>query len=262
MLKYLRQVGLVLLTATFSLGAWANKSINMPIGVTDVSRRVYDLHMTIFWICVVIGVVVFGAMIYAIIFHRKSLGYQAAHFHENIKVEIAWTIIPFLILIVVAIPSTKTLIKMYDSADADLTIKVTGHTWYWEYEYLDKKVSFISMLSTTQDQIHGRDQKSEHYLREVDNPLFLPINKKIRILTTSNDVIHSWWVPEFAVKRDAIPGFINETWTKINQVGTYRGQCAELCGLNHGFMPIVVEAVTPEAFEAWLLKEQSQTKQS
>jgi cytochrome c oxidase subunit 2 len=233
----------------------------MPIGVTDVSRRVYDLHMTLFWICVVIGIIVFGVMIYAIIFHRKSLGHQAAHFHENITVEILWTIIPFIILIIVAIPSTKTLIFMYDDSDAELTIKVTGHTWYWEYEYLDKKVTFMSMLATTQDQIDGRDQKSEHYLLEVDNHLVLPINKKIRILTTSSDVIHSWWVPAFAVKRDAIPGFINETWTKINEVGTYRGQCAELCGLRHGFMPIVVEAVTQEDFDAWLLKTQQETKQ-
>jgi cytochrome c oxidase subunit 2 len=210
--------------------------------------------------CVFIGIVVFGVMIYAIIFHRKSLGHQAAHFHENVKVEILWTIIPFIILIIVAIPSTRTLLKMYDDSDADLTIKITGHTWYWEYEYLDKKVSFLSMLATSQDQIHGRDQKPEFYLREVDNPLVLPINKKIRILTTSNDVIHSWWMPEFAVKRDAIPGFINETWTRINEIGTYRGQCAELCGLNHGFMPIVVEAKTPEDFDAWLLKQQQENK--
>jgi len=261
MSRYLRQVGLFLLTIVYG-NAWANKSINMPVGVTDVSHQVYSLHMTIFWICVAIGVIVFGVMIYAIIFHRKSLGHQAAHFHENIKVEILWTFIPFIILIIIAIPSTITLLQMYDDSDPDLTIKITGHTWYWEYEYFGKNVSFMSMLATTQDQIHGRDQKSPTYLREVDNPLVLPINKKIRILTTSNDVIHSWWVPDFAVKRDAIPGFINETWTKINTAGTYRGQCAELCGINHGFMPIVVEALTPEAFDAWLLKQQQQSKQT
>ena len=252
-----RSVVLLLLGAScfVSSTAWAERSWNMPVGVTEVSRAVYDLHMTIFWICVAIGVVVFGAMIWAIIFHRKSRGVKPAQFHESTKVEIAWTIVPFLILIVMAIPATKTLIFMENTDDSELTVKATGYMWYWEYEYLGEGVSFESKLTTTNDQIRNRDVKSEHYLREVDNPLVLPVNKKIRILTTANDVLHAWWVPDFAVKKDAIPGFINETWTKIDVPGTYRGQCAELCGMKHGYMPIVVEAKSDEEFQAWLAKQ-------
>ncbi len=252
-----RHVGLSLFGLLFSIDALANKSLNMPIGVTDVSVKIYDLHMLIFWICVAIGVVVFGIMIWSIIFHRKSLGHAPASFHESLKIEILWTTIPFLILCLIAIPATKTLLFMADTDDAALTIKITGYTWYWEYEYLGQNVSFTSTLSTTAEQINNRDAKNENYLREVDNPLVVPINKKIRILTTSNDVIHSWWVPDFAVKKDAIPGFINETWTKINEVGTYRGNCAELCGVRHGFMPIVVKAVTDAEFETWLATQKN-----
>jgi len=240
--------------------AWANRSINMPIGVTDISHKVYQLHMTIFWICVAIGIIVFALMFYAIIYHRKSLGHQSAKFHENTSVEILWTIIPFIILVAMAVPATKTLLEMEDATDSELTVKITGYRWFWQYEYIDSNVSFTSKLATTYDQRINRDAKSEHYLREVDNPLVLPINKKIRLITTASDVIHSWWVPDLAVKKDAIPGFINETWTKINTPGIYRGQCAELCGEDHGFMPIVVEAVSEHDFQAWLAYKQQATQ--
>lgn len=232
--------------------AAADYSINMPRGVTEISQEVYQLHMTIFWVCVAIGVVVFSIMFYAIIWHRKSRGVVAANFHESITVEIIWTLIPFVILIVMAIPATKLLIKMHDTRDSELTIKITGHQWRWEYEYLGEGVRFISNNATSDDQIHNRDMKKQHYLQEVDNALVLPIGKKIRFLTTSSDVIHAWWVPDLSVKKDAIPGFINETWANIKEPGIYRGQCAELCGVNHGFMPIVVEAKTEEEFKAWL----------
>lgn len=256
------RVRFFLLTVLLSGKVFADRSLNMPIGVTDVSTRVYDLHMLIFWICVVIGVLVFGAMFWAIIFHRKSVGHKAANFHESLKVEIIWTVIPIIILCLMAIPATKTMIFMTNTDDSYMTIKVTGYTWYWEYEYLGKDISYTSMLSTTADQINNRDQKSENYLLEVDKHLVLPVGKKIRILTTSNDVIHSWWVPDFAVKKDAIPGFINETWTKINTEGTYRGNCAELCGVRHGYMPIVVDAVSLEEFDKWVLEQQQSKSDS
>jgi cytochrome c oxidase subunit II len=240
--------------------ACAAYAYNMTKGVTEISRGIHQLHMIIFWICVVIGIIVFGVMFYAIIWHRKSRGAQAAHFHENIVVEIIWTIIPLVILTCMAIPASRLLIKMHDAeTDSDLSIKITGHHWYWEYEYLGENVRVYSRLATPQIQIHNRDIKGEHYLREVDNPLVIPENKKVRFLTTANDVIHSWWVPAFGVKKDAIPGFINETWARVEKPGIYRGQCAELCGALHGFMPIVVE-VKPEAeFQAWLLKQKTPT---
>lgn len=234
----------------------ANRSINMPVGVTDVSHKVYNLHMTIFWICVAIGIVVFGVMLYAIIFHRKAAGHQPAKFHDNTKLEIVWTIIPFIILGAIAFPATKTLLHMDDVADADLTVKVTGYMWRWHYEYLGTGVDFMSDLSTPYESIIHRAVINKDYLREVDNPLVVPINKKIRFLMTANDVIHSWWVPELAVKKDAIPGFINETWTRINQAGSYTGQCAELCGARHAFMPIVVQAVSEQEFDKWLATQQ------
>lgn len=242
--------------------AAANLTVNMPIGVTEISHKIYHLHMVIFWICVAIGIVVFGLMFYALIFHRKSTGRQADTFHEHPRLEILWSIIPFVILVAMAIPATKTLLEMDDINDADMTIKVTGYMWRWHYEYVGQNIEFMSSLATTDEQIKGRDQRGEHYLREVDQPLVLPINKKIRILTTGNDVIHSWWVPELAVKKDAIPGFINETWTRIDKVGTYRGQCAELCGARHGFMPIVVEAVSEADFNTWLVKQQQAQQQA
>jgi cytochrome c oxidase subunit 2 len=230
----------------------AEMPLNMTQGVTDISGKVYDLHMIILYICCVIGLVVFGVMIYSMIYHRKSKGAVAANFHESTKVEIAWTLVPFLILIGMAIPATKTLIAMEDASDADITIKVTGSQWKWHYSYFDKNIEFYSVLATPRKQINGTETKGEHYLLEVDRPLVLPINKKVRFLMTSDDVIHSWWVPAFAVKKDANPGFINEAWTRIDKEGTYRGQCAELCGKDHGFMPIVVEAVSEADFDTWL----------
>ena len=229
--------------------------LNMTPGVTPNSHAVYGLHMTVLWICVAIGVVVFGAMFYSIINHRKSKGAVAAKFHESTTVEILWTIIPFLILIAVAIPATKTLISMEDTSDSDLTIKVTGYQWKWKYDYLDTGISFFSVLSTPRDQITDQQPKGDHYLLEVDNPVVVPINKKIRFLTTAEDVIHAWWVPALGFKKDAIPGFINESWALIEQPGVYRGQCAELCGKDHGFMPIVVVAKAEDEYQQWVAEQ-------
>ncbi|EPJ77195.1 cytochrome c oxidase subunit II [Pseudomonas sp. CFII64] len=236
--------------------AW---TVNMAPGATETSSAIYDLHMTIFWICVVIGIVVFAAMFWSIIVHRRSTGQQAAHFHENTKVEIMWTIVPLLILVVMAIPATKTLIQMYDTSESDVNIQITGYQWKWHYKYLGQDVEFFSNLTTTTNQIHNRDDKGEHYLLEVDEPLVLPVGQKVRFLVTGADVIHSWWVPAFAVKRDAIPGFVNEAWTRIEKPGIYRGQCTELCGKDHGFMPIVVEAKSKADYDTWLAgrKEES-----
>lgn len=245
---------LLVVFVALPLGA-TEMPLNMTQGVTDISGKVYDLHMTILYICCVIGLVVFGIMIYSMIYHRKSKGAVAANFHESTKVEIAWTVIPFIILIGMAIPATKTLIAMEDPSDADLTIKITGSQWKWHYSYFDKDIEFYSTLSTPRAQIDGSEAKGEHYLLEVDKPLVLPINQKVRFLMTSDDVIHSWWVPAFAVKKDANPGFINESWTRIDKPGIYRGQCAELCGKDHGFMPIVVQALSEADFDNWLVEQ-------
>ncbi|WP_246240044.1 cytochrome c oxidase subunit II [Pseudoalteromonas caenipelagi] len=237
---------------TTPLVTYGNSAFNMREGVTDISQNVYQLHMTIFLICCAIGVVVFAVMFWAMIHHRKSKGVKPAQFHESTKVEILWTAIPFLILVAMAVPATKTLIAMEDVSKADLTIKITGSQWKWHYEYMGHDVDFYSVLSTPKSQIDDLEEKSENYLLEVDKPLVIPTDRKVRFLMTSDDVIHSWWVPDFAVKKDANPGFINEAWTRVNEEGVYRGQCAELCGKDHGFMPVVVEARSPEAFEQWL----------
>ncbi|HCD13577.1 MAG TPA: cytochrome c oxidase subunit II [Shewanella sp.] len=229
--------------------------LNMTQGVTEISGKVYHLHMIILYICCAIGLVVFGVMIYAMINHRKSKGAVASQFHESTKVEIAWTLIPFLILILMAIPATKTLIAMEDPSDADLTVKITGSQWKWHYSYFGEDIDFFSILATPRSQIEGQEAKGEHYLLEVDKPLVLPINRKVRFLMTSDDVIHSWWVPAFAVKKDANPGFINEAWTRVDKPGIYRGQCAELCGKDHGFMPIVVQVLAEEEFDAWIAEQ-------
>ncbi len=246
---------------TLSTNLQAAWELNMTQGVTQISRDTYDLHMQILWWCVAIGVVVFGVMLWSIINHRKSKGAVAATFHESTKVEILWTVIPFIILILMAIPATRVLTEAYDSSESDLDIQVTGYQWRWEYRYLradanEEEVSFYSILSTPRDQINNALPKEEHYLLEVDKPLVIPVNKKVRFLVTSNDVIHAWWVPAFAVKKDAIPGFINEAWTIVEEPGIYRGQCAELCGLDHGFMPIVVHAVPQEEYDAWYAEQQ------
>ncbi|WP_428752166.1 MULTISPECIES: cytochrome c oxidase subunit II [Vibrio] len=235
-----------------------SNNYNLTRGVTDISNKVYDLHMLIFYICCAIAFLVFGVMFYSIIKHRKSKGAVAANFHESTKVEVLWTVIPIIILVAMAIPATKTLIAMEDTSQSDLTIKITGSQWKWHYEYFGEDVGFYSLLATSQKQIDGIEEKGAHYLLEVDNALVLPINQKIRFLMTSDDVIHSWWVPDFAVKKDTIPGFINEAWTKIEQPGVYRGQCAELCGKAHGFMPIVVHAMTQEDYDAWLSEKKQE----
>ncbi|WP_300320858.1 cytochrome c oxidase subunit II [Idiomarina sp.] len=240
------------LLVMLSLPASAESQLNLTKGVTEVSNRVYDLHMTIFYICCVIGIVVFGLMFISIFRHRKSKNPRPANFHENVKVEIAWTIIPLLILVGMAIPATTTLIAMEDTSDADVTIQVTGSQWKWHYKYFENDVEFFSRLATQQEQINNKFDKSENYLLEVDRPLVIPTGQKVRFLVTSDDVIHSWWVPDFAIKKDANPGFINETWTKVDEPGVYRGQCAELCGKDHGFMPIVVIAKEPAEYEQWI----------
>ena len=236
--------------------------LNLRQGVTDISGQVYDLHMLMFSICVAIAVVVFGVMFYSILKHRKSKGAKPAHFHENVKVEIAWTVIPFLILIFMAVPAAKTLIAMEDTAEPDMTVLVTGSQWKWHYQYMDSDVSFYSLMATQQEQINNKYDKGENYLLEVDRPLVIPTGQKVRFLITSDDVIHSWWVPDFAVKKDANPGFINEAWTKVNEPGIYRGQCAELCGKDHGFMPVVVVAKTPEDYKAWMTEQEDIVKKA
>ncbi|MEP4145801.1 MAG: cytochrome c oxidase subunit II [Halioglobus sp.] len=252
---------LMLLSAATMAASGEVSSINMSPGVTDVGKEIYSLHMIIFWICTVIGVGVFGVMFYSIYAHRKSKGAVPATFHESTKVEIAWTIIPFFILIGMAFPATTTLLKIYDNDDADMDIVVTGFQWKWKYEYLNEEgenVTFFSNLRTPQGEIYNTADKGEHYLLEVDEPLVLPVDTKVRFLVTANDVIHSWWVPELAVKRDAIPGFINEAWTRTSVEGVYRGQCAELCGKDHGFMPIVVNVVSKDEYAQWLTDKQSE----
>jgi len=236
----------------FSTLAAAEYGLNFQKPVTEIAREVYDLHMLIMFICVGIGVVVFGAMFWSIVMHRKSRGHKAAKFHESTTIEIIWTAVPFLILVGMAIPATATLIKMEDTKNADLVIKVTGYQWKWKYEYLEQDVSFFSNMSTPRDQIENRADKGKDYLLEVDNELLIPTGKKVRFLLTANDVIHAWWVPQLGVKKDAIPGFINEVWARVDEPGTFRGQCAELCGKDHAYMPIVVKAVSDDEFKKWI----------
>jgi len=235
--------------------AAAQNQVNMSPGVTEIGADIFELHMLIMWICVVIGVAVFAVMFYSIYAHRKSKGHQASQFHDSTKVEVAWTVVPFLILIAMAVPATSTLLEVYDNDEAELDILITGYQWKWKYEYLEESgepVAFFSNLATSQEEIYNTDKKGDNYLLEVDEPLVIPTNTKVRFLITANDVIHSWWVPEIAVKRDAIPGFINEAWTRVPEEGIYRGQCTELCGAYHGFMPVEVHAVSREEFDAWM----------
>ena len=257
------------------LGAWADwGALNMPQGVTEISNEVYTLHMRIFYICCAIGAAVFSVMIYSMFVHRKSKGVKPATFHESTTVEIVWTVVPLIILIVMAIPAARVLIKMEDFSDSEMSIKVTGYQWRWHYEYMDSGVSFFSQLEPTHNQARqmgseidlqstfvpeaGNYQgEGEIYLKEVDNELVVPVGKKIRFLHTAADVIHSWWVPDLAVKKDAIPGFINENWALIEEPGIYRGKCAELCGRDHGFMPVVVRAVSQEEYDTWIAEKQS-----
>ena len=259
-----QRIGLISVLSGIALSlvstlASAEYGLNFQKPVTAIAQEVYGLHMLIMMVCVGIGIVVFGAMFWSIVMHRKSRGHKAATFHESTTMEIVWTAIPFLILVAMAIPSTATLIKMYDDSASDVTIKITGYQWKWKYEYMDQDVSFFSSLATPRDQIDNKAAKGKEYLLEVDNPIVIPVGKKVRFLLTANDVIHSWWVPQLAVKKDAIPGFINEAWTRVDEPGTYRGQCAELCGKDHGFMPIVVQAVNDDEFKKWVSVKKAET---
>ncbi|TFH67924.1 cytochrome c oxidase subunit II [Gammaproteobacteria bacterium LSUCC0057] len=258
--KALFAVALTALVGASSVGQAAEVStrqLNMPQGVTEVSQAAYDIHMLMMWVCVVIGAAVFGFMIYVMFAHRKSRGVKPANFHEHVGVELAWTIVPALILIVIAFPATNALLKVYDASEAEMDIKITGYQWKWQYEYLGEDVRFMSSLRTSQDEIYGREEKGEHYLREVDNPLVIPADTKVRFLLTGNDVIHSWWVPDLGVKKDALPGIFTEAWAKTSEVGVYVGECAELCGKDHAFMPIVVEVKPKEEFNAWLAEQKA-----
>lgn len=238
-----------------SRSAHADVAFNLTPGVSPISHDIYELHMIIFWVCVAIGVVVFGVMFYAMFHFRQSRGVKAKQIHSQPWLEIAWTIVPLIILVLMAIPATRVLLNMNDVSKEDITIKITGYQWRWHYEYIEDGVSFFSNLSTPYQQLHNLAPKGKNYLREVDHPLVIPIHKKIRFLVTSNDVNHSWWVPELGVKRDAIAGFINEAWTRVDKPGTYVGQCAELCGVNHAFMPIVVVATTEQGYQDWLAQQ-------
>ena len=234
-------------------------TLNMRKGVTDISHRVYDLHMLIFSICVVVCAGVFAVLIYSLVHHRKSRGAVPATFHESTTVEIIWTTIPFLVLVGMAVPATTTLLALEDTRNPDMTIEVTGYQWKWKYDYPREGISFFSTLSTPPDQteLDSSAKKDSEYLLEVDNPVVVPINKKIRFLITSNDVIHSWWVPDLGWKQDAIPGYVNDAWTEVKKPGTYRGKCAELCGKGHGYMPIVLVAKTQEDYDAWVKQQKS-----
>jgi len=244
-----------------SWAAWS--ALNMTEGVTPISQEVYSLHMKVLWIVTIIGVIVFGAIFWSIFHHRKDKGFVPAKFHHSTALELVWTAIPIAILVLISIPATKTLVAMERTEDADITVKVTGYQWKWKYDYMGENVSFFSNLDADSRAIadHNSNKAPEdidHYLRDVDNPLTLPVNKKIRILTTAADVIHAWWVPALGWKRDAIPGFINDNWVIIQKPGVYRGQCAELCGKGHGYMPIVVNAVSEDEYNTWLADKKQQ----
>ena len=256
-----------MLVMLFSAGVAAESDwrrpwgVNLPQGVTSLSEVSYSMHMLTFWIVTVIGIVVFAGVFFSVWKFRKSQGAKPATWHHSTAVEIVWTAVPFLILLGIAIPATQAMIKMEDTSGYEMTVKVTGYQWMWEYEYLDEDIQFFSRLDRDSDRARQRNPEIrprdvEHYLLNVDNPLVVPVNTKIRFLLTANDVIHSWWVPELGWKKDTIPGFINEAWAEIREPGTYRGQCAELCGRDHGFMPVVVVAKTQEDYELWVAEQQ------
>jgi cytochrome c oxidase subunit II len=255
---WLGMMGAVLaLASTTLLAAW---ELNMPQGITGISRDTYNLHMVIVGICVLIGIAVYGVLAFSLIKYRKSKGAVPATFSHSTKVEVLWTFVPFVILIGMAIPSTQVLTRIYDASESELDILITGYQWRWQYRYLaeeGEEVSFFSNLATPDEQIYNVAEKGENYLLEVDEPLVIPVNRKVRFLLTSADVIHSWWVPDFAVKKDAVPGFINESWVVAEQTGTFRGQCTELCGQDHGFMPVVVRVVEQAEFDTWLAEKQA-----
>ncbi|MGH8714157.1 MAG: cytochrome c oxidase subunit II [Casimicrobiaceae bacterium] len=242
-----------LLIAALAPGAaLADREWNLQPPVTPIAHEIFELHAIIFWICVVIFIVVFGTMFYSIYAHRKSRGHVAEQFHENTTVEIIWTVIPFIILVLMAWPATKTVLAMKDASASDLTIKITGSQWKWNYDYLNDGFGYFSELATPYAQIENKQKKGEHYLLEVDRPLVVPVNKKIRLLITSSDVIHAWYLPAAGVQQDAIPGFVRDDWMKFDKTGTYRGQCAKICGKEHGFMPIIVEVKSEPEYATWL----------
>jgi cytochrome c oxidase subunit 2 len=247
-----QRTGMMGVAWAISTPALAEYGYNLQVPASQVAQDVFQLHNLIMLVCLGIFVVVFGAMFYSLFKHRKSVGHQAAHFHENTTVEVIWTVIPFVILMGMAYPAAKVVIDMKDTTNPDMTIKITGYQWKWGYDYLNDGVSFYSNLSTPRDQIVGNAKKGEHYLLEVDEPMVVPVGKRVRLLITANDVIHSWWVPALSAKQDAIPGFIRDSWFKADKIGTYRGQCVELCGKDHGFMPIVVNVVSEEDYKAWV----------
>ena len=260
-MSVLARFAVTALSAVPAVGAWAaQSSVNLQSLVTAVATEIYDMHTLMMIICLVIFVAVFGVMFWSVFHHRKSKGAVAAHFHENTMVEIAWTVIPVLILLGMAYPATKTVISMKDTSNPDITIKATGYQWKWGYNYIKGEgegIQFVSNMSTPQEQIQGRAAKGEHYLLEVDKPVVVPVGKKVRVLLTANDVIHAWWVPALGVKQDAIPGFIRDTWFRADKEGVYRGNCAELCGKDHGFMPIEVHVLSAEKYSAWVADQQS-----
>ena len=233
-------------------------ALNMREGVTQVSRDVFELHMLIFYICVAIGAVVFSVMFYSLFRYTKKRNPNPSTFHESTKLELAWTVVPFLILIAMAVPASKTLTEIYDDEEGEINIQVVGYQWKWEYKYLEDDINFFSNLSTDQDEIYNLVPKGENYLLEVDEPLIIPVDTRVRFLITANDVIHSWWVPDFAIKQDAIPGFINTAWTRAEETGIYRGNCTELCGKNHGFMPVVVKVVEKDEYNDWVLAKKEE----
>ena len=241
----------MLASALMASSARAALEYNLQPPVTPIGEQIFDLHVYIMWICVVIFVGVFAVMFYSIFAHRKSQGHQAAQFHENTTVEVVWTVIPFLILVFMALPATRTILAMKDTTVPDMTIKVTGYQWKWSYDYIDQGFGFVSNLKTPHTQIYNQEPKGEHYLLEVDQPMVVPVGKRVRVLITAGDVIHSWWVPAFGVKQDAIPGFVRDAWFRADKPGIYRGQCAELCGKEHGFMPVVVEVLPADQYAAW-----------
>ena len=233
-------------------------ALNMREGVTQVSRDVFELHMLIFYICVAIGTVVFSVMFYSLFRYTKKKNPNPSSFHESSKLEVAWTIVPFLILIAMAVPASKTLTEIYEDEEGEINIQIVGYQWKWEYKYLEDDINFFSNLSTDQDEIYNLVPKGENYLLEVDEPLIIPVDTRVRFLITANDVIHSWWVPDFAIKQDAIPGFINTAWTRVEEPGIYRGNCTELCGKNHGFMPVVVKVVEKDEYNDWVLAKKEE----
>ncbi|SEO99614.1 cytochrome c oxidase subunit II [Nitrosovibrio sp. Nv6] len=234
--------------------------LNLPEPQSIIAQQIYDQHTMLLWICLAIFIGVFGVMFYSVLKHRKSLEHPAANFHHSTTVEIIWTIIPIFILVAMAYPATKTVIAMKDTSSPDITIKATGYQWKWGYDYLTGEgegINFLSSLSTPKAQIENAAPKGENYLLEVDNRVVVPVGKKVRVLLTASDVIHAWWVPALGVKQDAIPGFIRDAWFAADRPGTYRGQCAELCGKEHGFMPIVVEAVEPKKYAQWVSEQKT-----